>query len=460
MSVTIESILRDTQAFLSKKASFIEKKAGIPSDINSMPGSENEKPTDASLANPDKEVASNKGVDGKSTMAPARAYTEQGAKEETFAGKPDTSTADELQKAKVEKPLESADANAKSAAALANDIVANIRHYQETKKSAAAKEDKVPAVASAPATEKPAEKVADKEDKEGTMDGKGTVEKAPDAKPVKSASQPQMELQAILDKMASFLLATDEGANLVERELKKIAGAEAAKETMQFLQQNALDMQKQAAYEAGAADAEALIAQAQQELQKQAEAEAAQPSAEEVAAFEKGASDTVALVQQLMAEQAKPVAKKAAAPVKKVVAPVAKKPVVSKQAAAQSILAKLGQDFAGASMQDLMGAMPPDAAAGAEEVPEMAVEGAPEAGAEGGEGGGEFSLEDIAEAIQVLQQQGEITEEDAAAIMEYLSGAGAEGGEGAEALPEDAAPEAAPEEDAAPAEETVEEPEA
>jgi len=279
---------------------------------------------------------------------------------------------------KTEKDLLSGDANAKTAAAvIANEILGAIRASQKTAAVAPVAPAKVALVKKAEASPK--------------------VDIKPAAVEAKKASDgPMLELTTdVLAKIASMVLSTDEGAEYVEGFMAKQAGAEAATETLNFLAKQAELAEKQAAYEQGQADAEALINQA---------------------------------IYAAGVESQKTAAVKAQTP-----------------------FAKLGQAMADASMSDLMGQM--GGAPGAEGAPGAAPDAAgaegmgigPEAMGEGSEAGaegqGEISPEELQQALEALAQEGTITPEEAQQVMEYIS---AEGGAGAPAGAEGMAPEAAP----------------
>ena len=71
-----------------------------------------------------------------------------------------------------------------------------------------------------------------------------------------------MELTTdVMAKVAALILSTEEGAELAEKILAKQAGAEMATETLAFLAQQSELAEKQAAFEAGQHDAQALIDQ-------------------------------------------------------------------------------------------------------------------------------------------------------------------------------------------------------
>ena len=312
---------------------------------------------------------------------------------------------------KTEKDLISGDANAKTAAAtIANEILGAIRESQKKAQSGETSGESGSGETSGEehndADDKKKKAAAEK--KEAAAPAPAVTPAKTDIKPAveskKASEGPMLELTSdVLAKIAAMVLSTDEGAEFVEGFMAKQAGAEAAKETLAFLAKQAELAEKQAAYEQGQADAEALINQAIYmagvNAQKQAEAQVP-----------------------------------------------------------QGPFAKLGQAVADASMSDLMGQMGgAPGAAGAD-----AGAGAPpEAGA--GDGSeGEISPEELQAALEALAQEGTITPEEAQQVMQYISSEGAGGageGEGAGAgEPPAAAPESAGEgagsdENKAPAEE-------
>lgn len=189
--------------------------------------------------------------------------------------------ADQAVMSPTKKDLISGDANAKQAATvnLANEIVGDIRKYQEASKAAAQKPAVVPVK-----DEKKAEGKEEKAEAKMPPALKAKIEKsespakekAEDAAEAKSAQGPNMELTTdVLAKIAASILSQEEGALFVEQMLAKQAGAEAAQEVMNFLAAQSEAAEKQAAYAAGQADADALVkaaiyAQGQKDAQAQA----------------------------------------------------------------------------------------------------------------------------------------------------------------------------------------------
>ena len=82
-------------------------------------------------------------------------------------------------------------------------------------------------------------------------------------KKTKEAQTLNLELtRDVLAKLAAMLLTTEEGAAFVETTMAKMAGAEAADETFNFLAAQSEQAEKEAAYAQGVADAEELVKQA------------------------------------------------------------------------------------------------------------------------------------------------------------------------------------------------------
>jgi hypothetical protein len=189
-----------------------------------------------------------------------------------------------------------------------------------------------------------------------------------------------------LQKIGAILLSTEEGTDFVNQQLRKHAGAQKAEELMGFIYEQNAEAEKIAAMEQGSADANALIDQ----LTYQAGFSAGQAThdapAEKEGEKKEGAED----------KQDDP-----------------------------SLATKLGQEVAGASIEDLMGG-----AGGEMDVPPEAMMGGAEMG--GAEMGGEeeFTPEDVAAALEMLVQEGELDPQDAQAILDQIGAGGADmGGE-------------------------------
>lgn len=398
---TVKDILSETKRFVDEKraAAFSEKQGLAGQDPNTYPGAENDKPVDPSTEKP------NPGAN-EDVNSPAGAYSAKGAKPAHQKEQGTALEATDAPPASVKRePAVSSDAMAGSTgsnrigdqpvtkhAELRDSLLAAIKKAQDSEKQAAApaaEAPPAPAAPAAPAVEAPAPVAAAAPEKQGE-DGPGQITLTQD----------------VLAKIAETMLATEEGWQLVEQGLSKAAGAEAARETMSYLTQQEKLLEKQAAFEQGYADAENLIQQA---------------------IYRKGAED----MKAAMAAEPKP---QAAAP-------------------SDDPLKRLGAALADASVKNaqaelaaLGGGMPPEMMAGGMP-PEMgAVPGADEAMAGMGQAPAddEITPEELQQALAMLVQEGQISEEEAAAIMDYIvSGADMAGAEGAAAAGDEAAAAAA-----------------
>lgn len=191
----------------------------------------------------------------------------------------------------------------------------------------------------------------------------------------------------VMAKVAAIALSTDEGVKAIEDILLKQAGAEAANKVFEFLAQQSDMAQKQAEYDQGVADAAALI---------------------DLQIYEAGVKAGSA----------------------------------GNADADADMFFKLGQAAADASLEGAGSVPGGEEAAGAMGAPAEGVEGAP---AEGG--GEELSIEDIAQALQSLVEDGTLQPEEAEEVIQALMGEGGEGGAeaGAEGAPAEGAAEAAAE---------------
>ena len=360
---TLAQILNDTKRLIaSKQASYAtgtEETGKNPPA--SMPGAEHDSKVPEEAKKSQKEVA-----DGSN--APASGYTGEGGKDDSPKTRGQALNADQAALEPAKKPAVSADADAKAAsditAALANDILSLVRSVQKTaapKAPESPKAPEAPKVAEAPkAPEAP----------------KQAAVTAPVEAPVveKGAGELQMELTTdVMAKIAALILSTEEGAALAEKVLEKAAGAQMAQETLAFLAAQSELAEKQAAFEAGEADAQKLI---DQQIFEAGKAEAAKQS--EAAQFY-----------------------------------------------------KLGQAAADASMGDLMGGAPVE---GGGNPPDQAPGAGGDDGTAMAPGGEEeVTMEDLAAALESLVAEGTLKPEEAQAIMAEIAGGGApaDGGAGA-----------------------------
>jgi len=299
----------------------------------------------------------------------------------------------------TKKPLVSADVEAKvaadGAAKLANEILSDILNYRQTKAAAAPAPKAAVAPAAAPVPKTAAAPVAPK------------AAAAPAVAPKVAEGGPHLELTTdVLAKVAALLLSTEEGAMFVEGQLAKAAGAEAAEETLAFLAEQSELAEKAAAYDAGVADADALIKQSIYQAGVQAGR-----GTTKVAQAREGITQ---LVDQMR-------------------------------------YVKLGQDAADASISDLMGA---EGGAADGMAMDPAALGADPAAAGGGEMGGEEGIteEELAAALESLIQDGTIGPDEAQQVIEFIT-QGGEGGEMGGEAPAAEAPAAEAPAEEAPAEE-------
>ena len=379
MALTMKDIVEDARTFVQQKqASFKEGMAGdAPS---SYPGAEHDKKVDESAKAPHPEVKQDL-PPGGTTAAGA----EKAEKVEAGHSKDSTQPAN----ASVTKePAVTDDAMCEpktGSAKLANDLLSSVRALQDTMQPKQAGEET--------ANTDGSEEEKSEDTSEETTDSKEASAPAPEAAPAADddkqaqADNPLELTQDVLAKIASVILSNEEGWNFVEQSLTKEAGAEAARETITTLQKQAEEIEKQAAYGQGQEDAEMLI----QQMVQVKQAEDAQ------AIYEAGAAD---------AAQALGVG--------------------------QQDLQKLGQMMADESLAGLAGGEGAEGLEGLEGMPE-----------EGGEEvvddmGGmpedeDISEEELMQALQELAAEGQIDEEDIAAIMEYITQA--ESATGAEEAP-------------------------
>jgi hypothetical protein len=315
------------------------------------------------------------------------------------------------------EPKSAADAPA----VLANEILASINAAKQA--SAEGKAEEVEATDSKEASADDAESVekaakdyyCDECKAEGKEDCKCDMKAD---KEDKEASGPQLELtNDVLAKIAAMVLSTDDGAEFVEGVMAKAAGAEAAQETLNFLAEQSELAEKQAAYEAGQADAQALIEQAIYDAG--------------IAEGQKQAASQPAEGDQLLGKLAE----------------LIQSGNPQEQAEAVSLYEKLGQAVADASIEDLMGAADAGGAPMDVAPEELAVGGEEMGGEEMGEEG--ITEEELQAALESLIADGTLGEDEVAQILDYIAsaeeGGEAEAGAGIEEGAE-VAPEVAPEE--------------
>ena len=259
MANTVGSIMDELDAFQKQAQASLE-------GIDSMPGSENDKPIPSGATNPDPKVK-DPTIDqpAERTLSGAKPGSDFPANNinETEAGQPALTP--------EKKPLDTADANAKTAAA-GNSIVEFIlktkkENAEKTAAEAAAKE--AAAKAAAPAT--PAAQPA-----------------VPAEKKAAPAQTISLDM-ALMAKIAAITLADEEGQQAVQAAIAKRAGAEFAEEIFGILEKKAAEAEAEAQFTKGAQDAEAMIGDLQ-EAQGAEDAEAMLGGAGDAAAAEAGAA--------------------------------------------------------------------------------------------------------------------------------------------------------------------------
>ena len=287
---TLEYIKGLRKSLETKKAEIV---GTPPSEI---PGAEHDAKPSEGATKPDAETKDQ-------TMVPNSGLTTEGAGDDSKITHTNDLLAGEAALTPTKKPEVTADADAKTAEALAAEILTGVDAWYAAKKQAEdakpVADDTPPAAgegtAEALITDKgkepeqlkdvtpPAKKPEVTTDAMAPATGEGssgeTAEAAKEASAVeeckdgkcgkcakckaaasKSAGALDMELTSdVLAKIAAVMLATEEGTKLAESLLSKAAGAEAAEKTLNFLRDQSDLAQKQAEFEAGQRDAIALI---------------------------------------------------------------------------------------------------------------------------------------------------------------------------------------------------------
>lgn len=418
-------VIAETRAMLQQKtAKFAEKKALAGKDPSSYPGAEHDSPSNGDGSS-DKETKD-------TNWLPKGTLATEGAGDDSKITRGHATDATQPSAEPTAKPVLSTDINAKTAG-MADDLLLQIRAFQKSSAAAVASLTPAaptpPAAPAAPATTKVAAPVVPA----ATKVAEPVVPAAPAAPATeKAATGFNMELsQAVLAKMAAIALATEEGVAFMESQLSKAAGATAAAEMLEFIQQQDAEAEKAAAFAAGSADADALI--------RHAAAEKSATRVEKVAAaLRKIAEGKICETTECEVGGTKPSPKPEESP---------KKPEARVTDKAASAYYKLGQEMADASiaagLNGELGGAPAGMMPGSEGLPPEAAGGLPPEGMppEGGEGGEDISEEELAQVLQELVADGTINEQDLAQILQAL-----EGGEGGEAPPEGGeAPPAPPE---------------
>jgi len=235
MTDTIRDLIGELDAFA--------KQANAADGVESLPGSENDKPIPSGATKPDPKTKD------ETIDAPAERSLE-GAKPDGDipASNVNKMEADEAVLNPDRKALDTADANAKEASALGNSLIDMILKGKQ-KQAEQAKQASAP---KAPAEKK----VAQPATKQAAPDNTITLD------------------MALMAKIAAITLADEEGQLAVQAALTKRAGAEFANELLDTLEKRAAEEQAAWEFEKGAQDAEAMIGD-MQEAQGAADAEAA-----------------------------------------------------------------------------------------------------------------------------------------------------------------------------------------
>ena len=382
----MQSILQETLNIVSVKEASLKKRA---SDANSV--KENPPESVGTMIDVSEDAKSptpkSRGSEMDRNVDERRGRSTNGVGDDSDVTRGHALEADESVEEPQKKPLQSDDANAKSAG-FANDLLAAIRGYQQLPvKSAQEAEEE--------AKKEEGEREEGEEESEKVEAKKKKKEEDPSIKldEMKAASgADRLELDnEILRKIGAYVLATEEGVDMVRSKLEKEAGSEAAESLINYFNEKTAAEE----YSIGQATAQELVHQA---------------------IYGSGVEAGLATGTQLM-----------------------------QKAASGTLnqddveLIKLGQAIADQSAADLAGAMGGEA--GPE--PEAGGEAGPEPEADDDE---EISIDDLAAALEQLVQSGVIQPDDVQKILDYLSAGDAGAPEEAPGAPEEApgAPEEAP----------------
>lgn len=357
MADTIGALLSELDAFC-KTAGAQESENITGQNPGSMPGSENDKPIPAGATSSDPKVK-DPTIDRPATDSVA------GAKpgSDFPASNVNEYQADETVLNPDKKPLDTADANAKTASSRGNSIVDFILKSKE--KQAAAQKQAADQKQAAPQKEAAAQKQA-------------------------APAQETISLDmALMAKIAAITLADEEGQMAVQAALTKRAGAEFANEVLDTLEKRAAEEEAYAEFIKGAQDAEAMIGDLQ-EAQGAADAEQAMGDLQAA----QGAADAEAALAGAGAAEAGDA-------------------MSIEDAAAE--LDNYSADEIVEAVQELAqeGQIPPDQA-------EAVIQAVTEA-AQGEGDPGEVTEEDLAEAIVEAVESGELSEEDAQALVQAIA---------------------------------------
>lgn len=389
MTTNVKMILDEVNARIKLAEA---KTAEDPSNFDSFPGAENDKPVSEETKKPDPEVKE-EGPASRTEVTGAEPGSDAPVQQDKLY------EADEPVLTPEKKPAESADANAKEASAnpdvtkVASDILNIIKGAinKATEKKAAAAAKPADKPSEKKAEEKPADKPAEKKADEQPADKPAEAPKTEDTPEKKAENKNDMiSLEnKILDKIAAVRMAKQAGANDAQALVKAAAD-----------------------YKRGADDAMMLIAKVAQAMD-----EAETPAAAEATPEEAGAADAEAAIADAAAADAAAGAEGAEG------AEGGDDPVTPEEVVeAVNELVQEGQ-ISEEDAATIVG----------------------ELGAEAGGGAEDVSDDQIAEGIAQAIESGELSEDEAQQLVQELVGAGADesvaeqvAGDDAGATPEEA----------------------
>lgn len=462
---TLEYIKGLRKSLETKKAEIV---GTPPSEI---PGAEHDAKPSEGATKPDAETKDQ-------TMVPNSGLTTEGAGDDSKITHTNDLLAGEAALTPTKKPEVTADADAKTAEALAAEILTGVDAWYAAKKQAEdakpvadttppaagagtaealitdkgkepeqlkdvtppAKKPEVTTDAMTPATgegssgetaaaAKEAGAAASKEAGHGEeccKDGKcGKCAKCK-AAASKSAGALDMELTSdVLAKIAAVMLATEEGTKLAESLLSKAAGAEAAEKTLNFLRDQSDLAQKQAEFEAGRRDALALIRKQAEDGDDVIDAAAA-ADGDAVGAEDDGGITEIADTLDAMVEAGEITEDEADQVVVELAQALTEgEPAADTTAEAAAAAAGDGGEKAAQAMPE--GQLPADAAIDqtvAVDPAQLDPNSIPNEPAE------DITPDDVADALDTLVESGEITEDEADQLVQEIVGDDA-GGEAA-----------------------------
>lgn len=404
--------------------------------VNSMPGSENNKPREVPPVDP--------AVKERFPNEPASARSAEGAGPDGTAKITTKQTLDATQAAPVsvaKEPLETSDANAdrpssKAAGAdIASSLVNDIRNHQKKQASAS---PKVASPEKRGQDKEEAAKEGEPPEQEAKENEENKEEKGEEKGEEKEGAVDYISLdQSVLAKIAAVVLSTKGGWEFAEGAIKKFAGAKAATEVMTHVKSRTEQIDAEQSYQKGAAAAEKAVQNMLAEQLNQSRSDAYyQGYAAATKAAGVKAPVTKAAVTKAPAVSMTSLQKAALAD------------YIEGQRLAEQVIYKYAQDvnaLQDPAMQEAAAQMAttPEggegAEGGADAMSAMAPEGMdPAAGGEGGAGVeqaasgiGDATPEEIGEALAELVQEGVIPEEQAMQVVDAIDAAnGGGGGEG------------------------------